>query len=304
VEPFARLRSSVRKRTTKRRRILSATAAEDAAPHWCYSSRMTVELERTREIILKRPISFFDLETTGTSFDVDRIIELAVLKIEPGGQMHRFESRIDPEIKIPIEATRVHGITDADVQGKPKFLEIAPRLLELIDGSDLGGFNVARFDVPFLEQEFKRAGIDFQLAKHQVVDVMAIYHSKEPRNLTAAVRFYCHAAHEEAHSAFADARAAWKILNAQLQLYDDLPNDVAQLAAFAGVPTAFLDSGRKFEERHGEPSFAFGKYRGQTLNKIAQEDPDYLQWMLTGMDPHPPADTQEIIKVALHLGKG
>jgi DNA polymerase-3 subunit epsilon len=202
---------------------------------------MTAEQQPAREIILKRPISFFDLETTGTSFEGDRIIELAVLKIEPGGKMHRFESRIDPEIKIPIEATRVHGITDADVQGKPKFREIAPRLHELIDGSDLGGFNVARFDVPFLKQEFRRAAIDFQVANHHVIDVMAIYHSKEPRNLAAALRFYCNAAYEEAHSAFADAKAAWKILNAQLQLYDDLPNDVAQLAALTGVPTAFLD---------------------------------------------------------------
>jgi DNA polymerase III subunit epsilon len=261
---------------------------------------MTAEPQAAREIVLKRPISFLDLETTGTSFELDRIIEMAVLKIEPGGKMHRFESRIDPEIKIPIEATRVHGITDADLQGKPKFREIAPRLLNLIDGSDLGGFNVARFDLPFLEQEFKRAAIDFQVAKNHVVDVMAIYHSKEPRNLAAAARFYCNAAHEEAHSAFADARAAWKILNAQLQLYDDLPNDVAQLAAtFAASTTGFLDSGRKFESRHGEPSFAFGKYRGQTLSKIAQEDPDYLQWMLTGMDPQLPEDTREVIEDAL-----
>ncbi|HEV7676348.1 MAG TPA: 3'-5' exonuclease [Candidatus Angelobacter sp.] len=237
---------------------------------------MTGKSQPAREIILQRPISFLDLETTGTSFELDRIIELAVLKIEPGGKMHRFESRIDPEIKIPIEATKVHAISDADVQGKPKFREIAPRLLKLIDGSDLGGFNVVRFDLPFLEQEFKRAAIDFQVANHHVVDVMAIYHSKEPRSLTAAARFYCNAAHEEAHSAFADARAAWKILNAQLQLYDDLPNDVAQLATFAAFPTGFSDSGRKFESRHGEPSFAFGKYRGQTLSKIAQEDPDYL----------------------------
>jgi DNA polymerase-3 subunit epsilon len=264
-----------------------------------YSSSMTAKSQAAREIILQRPISFLDLETTGTSFEVDRIIELAVLKIEPGGKMHRFESRIDPEIKIPIEATKVHGISDADVQGKPKFREIAPRLLELFEGSDLGGFNVARFDLPFLEQEFKRAAIDFQVAKHHVVDVMAIYHSKEPRNLAAAVRFYCNAAHEEAHSAFADARAAWKILNAQLQLYDDLPNDVAQLATFAAFPSGFLDSGRKFESRHGEPSFAFGKYRGQILSKIAQEDPDYLQWMLTGMDPQLPEDTREVIEDAL-----
>ena len=159
---------------------------------------------------LTRPIVFFDLETTGTNVNSDRIVEISVIKLLPDGRAIEKTRRINPEMPIPAEATAVHHITDEDVAGEKTFRQVAASLAQLLTGCDIAGFNSNRFDIPLLDQEFCRAGIEFDFSKARFIDVQTIYHKKEPRTLSAAYQYYCGKPLEGAHGASADTRATWR----------------------------------------------------------------------------------------------
>jgi len=250
---------------------------------------------RERRLEIKRPLAFLDLETTGNVAGLDRIVEVGVFKVDPKGASFKFQSLINPEIPIPCEVTAVHGIHDKDVQNSPTFAKVAKPLVKFLDGCDLAGYNVVRFDLPILEAEFERVGQSFDTDGRKVVDLMSIYHKMEPRDLSAAHRFYCGAEHTHAHSAFADARACFDILHGQLRMYADLPNTSAGLSAITVEQSKrrTMDSGGWFDTRNGEPAFARGKHRGMLLREIASRTPDYLEWMST-LDL--PKDTVRVIR--------
>lgn len=232
-------------------------------------------------IALDKPIVFFDLETTGVAPAEDRIVDIALLRRQPDGTEEAFASLVNPGMPIPPESTAVHRITDEMVRGQPSFLDLAPRLLGFIGEADLGGFGVSRFDIPMLVNEFKRAGCAFSLEGRRVVDALQIYHKMEPRNLSAAYRFYCGKALEGAHRAEADARAAQEVFFAQLQRYAQLPRDMEGLSAFCSLrDPKNVDSEGKFVWRNGEACFNFGKHRTLTLQEVARRDPSYLKWLM------------------------
>jgi DNA polymerase-3 subunit epsilon len=250
-----------------------------------------------RNLELDRPLVCFDLETTGTDPATDRIVEISCLRVAPAGDREARTRRINPEQPIPPEATAVHGITDDDVRDAPTFRQVAKALLDWLGDADLAGFNAARFDVPLLEQEFRRCGLELNLARRRVIDAMVIFKRKEPRDLTAAVRFYLDRDHEGAHSAEADVTATLEILEAQVERYEDLPNTVGELARWtrAARPGA-VDPDGKFVWRNGEAVFAFGKHQGKSLRTVAQSAPDYLRW-ITSSDF--PPEAKELVTAAL-----
>ena len=246
---------------------------------------------------LDRPLAVLDLETTGTAPEIDRIIEIAILLVYPDGKEIEYSRRVNPEIAIPPEETNVHGIRDEDIKDKPPFRAIALEVAAVLKDCDVAGFNVAAFDLRVLANEFNRAGVEFATEGRSIIDAQRIFHVKEPRDLRAAGRFYLNTGHEDAHSALADASMSWRVLKAQLERYPDLPRDVAELHGFCNpAGDRYLDSGRKFEWRHGQPAFAFGKHHGRPLQEIAKEKPDYLKWMASSDFP---ADTKEIVEDAL-----
>lgn len=246
---------------------------------------------------LERPLVVFDLETTGTHVETDRIVEIAVLRIDAAGNRESKRRLINPERPIPRQATAVHGIRDEDVRDAPTFRQIARGLLEFLGDADLAGFNVSRFDVPLLERELRSCGLDLRVAGRRVVDAMTIYHKKERRDLSAAVRFFLHRDHPEAHSAEADVAATAEVLEAQLAHYSDLPRTVDELDAWIrGVPRDAVDRDGKFVWQDGEAVFSFGKHQGRTLREIAAEKPDYLEW-ITGSDF--PPEAKELVRRAL-----
>jgi DNA polymerase-3 subunit epsilon len=248
-------------------------------------------------LILERPLVFFDIESTGTDPDSDRIVEISAMRIAPDGARETRTRRIHPERPIPPGATAVHGIRDEDVRDAPTFRQISRSLLEFLEGADLAGFNVARFDVPLLEREFRDCDLDLDVAGRRVIDVMRIYHRKERRDLTAAVRFYLDREHEGAHGAEADVVATADVLEAQLERYDDLPGGVAELAEWCDpLPENAVDRRGKFVWRDGEAVFAFGRHRDRSLREVVAEAPDYLEWIV-GSDF--PDDAREIVRNAL-----
>lgn len=182
---------------------------------------------------LKKPIVFFDLETTGIDLSRDRIVEISLVKILPNGDQELKTRRINPEMPIPPEATAIHGITDEDVKDAPRFKEVAKSLAQYIEGCDLGGYNSNKFDIPMLVEEFLRADVDVDLKKRKFIDVQNIFHKMEQRTLIAAYKFYCGKDLENAHSAEADIMATYEVLQAQLDRYPELQNDVDFLAAFS-----------------------------------------------------------------------
>ncbi len=234
---------------------------------------------------LNRPLVFFDLETTGLDFKNDRIVELALIKMTPHGDVLERVRRFNPEMPIPPEATAVHGITDEDVADEEPFCRRARGLARILDGCDLSGFNVRRYDLPMLLAEFKRCGVPFSLEGRRIVDVQNIFHREEPRDLSAAARFYLDREHEEAHTALGDIRTSAAVLGAQLERYGHLPRDLDGLHEycdeFAPVRTE-LD--RWFGPAEDGRPFRRGKHSGRLLDEVAASDPGYLEWMLGADD--------------------
>jgi DNA polymerase III subunit epsilon len=233
---------------------------------------------------LDRPLVFIDLETTGLSFREDRIIELAIMTVSPQGDVVEKVRRFNPEMPIPAEASAVHGIYDDDLKDEAPFRARARNLFAQLDPCDLAGFNIRRFDVPMLVAEFKRAGIDFEWRTRRIIDVQAIFHREEPRDLSAAARFYLGREHQEAHTALGDIRTTAAVLSAQLERYEHVPNDMDGLNRYCDEAMPIrteLDSW--FQEKDGGLVFRRGKHKGRTLVEVAENEPDYLDWML-GVD--------------------
>ena len=234
---------------------------------------------------LKRPIVFFDLETTGVDTAKDRIVEVSMIKIMPDGEEIVRTRRINPQMHIPEQATAIHGITDEDVKDAPTFAQVAKSMAQFSEGCDFGGFNSNRFDLPMLVEEFLRAGVDVDFKRRRFVDVQNIFHKMEQRTLVAAYKFYCDKNLEEAHSAEADTRATYEVLMAQLDRYPELQNDVAALADFSERGQTADFAGRIGFNDKQEEVFNFGKYKGRRVEDVFREEPSYYAWMMNGDFP-------------------
>ncbi|MDM8001783.1 MAG: 3'-5' exonuclease [Bacteroidota bacterium] len=244
------------------------------------------------ELNLRKPLVILDLETTGVNIATDRIVEFSALKVSPGGAEEWLTLRLNPGIPISAEATRVHGITDADVANEPHFKDVAKRIAAFLEGCDLAGFNSMKFDIPILSEEFLRVNVDFNPARHRYVDVQVIFHKKEQRTLSAAYRFYCNLELENAHSSKADTAATYEILKAQLDRYPDLENDIDKLSAFSAFNNNADLAGRIVFNEQGQEVFNFGKHKGKPVEQVFKEEPSYYSWMMNGDFP---LNTKQVI---------
>ncbi len=230
---------------------------------------------------LKNPIVFFDLETTGTDIVHDRIVEISYHKVYPNGREEGKTLRINPQMPIPPASTAVHGITDEDVKDCPTFKEVAREIARDIEGCDLAGYNSNRFDVPMLAEELLRADVDLDLKRRKFVDVQVIFHKMEQRTLAAAYKFYCHKELTDAHTAEADTMATYEVLQAQLDRYPELQNDVDFLAKFTTQSNNADFAGRIVYNERGEEVFNFGKYKGKKVTDVFNTDIGYYGWMMS-----------------------
>lgn len=228
---------------------------------------------------LHKPLCVFDLETTGTNVGKDRIVEICIMKVNPDSSKESKTWRVNPEMPIPEASSLVHGIYDQDVANAPTFKEIAAKINEMIAGTDLGGYNSNRFDVPLLAEEMLRAGFDFDLTKFKLVDAQTVFFKMEPRNLSAAYKFYCGKSLENAHSAEADVMATFEVLDAQVGHYDEVPATIAELSEFS-FQNKFADLAGfiGFDDKNVE-IFTFGKYKGQRVKDVFTKDLGYYGWI-------------------------
>ena len=231
------------------------------------------------ELKLKRPICFFDLETTGVNISKDRIVEISILKVFPNGTQESKTWLVNPEMHIPAETTAIHGITNEKVAKEPTFKQIASKVNEMIKGSDLGGFNSNRFDIPLLAEELLRVGLDFDMKNTVAIDVQTIFHKMEKRTLSAAYQFYCDKNLDDAHSAEADTMATFEVLKAQLDRYPELENDTKFLAEFSARKQFADFAGFIAYNKDGKEIFSFGKHKGKLVETVMDEEPGYFGWL-------------------------
>jgi DNA polymerase-3 subunit epsilon len=248
---------------------------------------------------LERPLAFFDLETTGTRIGKDRIVQIGIVRLMPDGTRQRYQTLVNPGIPIPPEATAVHGITDLDVALAPTLDAVAREIMDELAGCDLSGFNVLRFDLPFLTEELHRVGYAWNTSNLRVIDVQRIFHKMEPRDLSAALRFYCGKEHAGAHDALADVEATADVLLAQLEHYPDkLQGDIGFLGELSGDRQRSPDPAGKLRfDENGAVCLSFGKYAGWPLENIGRNDPGYLQWLMTKAEL--PISTLAVMRSAL-----
>ena len=237
------------------------------------------------ELNLKKPLVILDLETTGVNIASDRIVEFSAVKVQPSGEEEWLTMRLNPGIPISAEATRIHGISDADVANSPSFRDVARKIASFLEGCDLAGFNSMKFDIPILCEEFLRVNVEFDPARHRYVDVQVIFHKKEQRTLSAAYRFYCDKNLDNAHSAQADTAATYEILKAQLDRYPDLENDIEKLSSFSSFNNNADLAGRIVFNEQGIEVFNFGKHKGKPVEQVLKEEPSYFSWMMNGDFP-------------------
>ena len=246
---------------------------------------------------LDKPLIVFDLETTGLSLSIDRIIELAYVKIFPDGSVKKADFFINPEMEISEESSVVHGIKNEDVADKPTFRELAQELWAVFQDSYYSGFNVVGFDLPILRREFLRAGLDFDYHDAKIVDSKVIYNYMEPRTLSAAFKFYCGKEHYDAHSALADVEATVEVLENQIKKYKEVGDWEFINKIHKAKEDRYVDNDRKFYWRNGEAYFSFSKHKDVSLVKVVQIDPGFLNWLLTADFSE---ETKNIVRNALN----
>jgi DNA polymerase-3 subunit epsilon len=230
---------------------------------------------------LTRPIAFIDLETTGINISVDRIVEIAIVKISPDGTRLVKRKLINPLTPIPEGSSAIHGITDEMVKDAPSFKQAANELKQFMENCDLGGYNSNRFDIPMLIEEFLRIGIEFSIDGRKLVDVQKVFHMMEQRTLSAAYKFYCQKSLEGAHSAEVDATATWEVLEAQVDRYPQIGDTVESIVKFTGEDD-IVDFARRFVKDKGIEIFNFGKHKGKPVTQVLKEEPQYYDWMMKG----------------------
>jgi DNA polymerase III subunit epsilon len=271
------------------------------------------------ELSLKRPLLFFDIESTGLNIVSDSMIELSFVKILPDGEEKIKTWRLKPwdyekreQKPITPGAQAVHGISDEELKDCPRFCDVVEEVLDWLKDSDLAGFNSSKFDLPMLSEEIERLryytgnylethpnasaevkekfqhildvikGVNLHEVK--MVDVQGIYHQMEPRNLKAAYRFYCGGEDfENAHSAEADTVATYKVLKGELDRYpEDLKNDVDFLANFSTKNKNIDYAGRLAWNDAKEAVITFGKHKGKTAREVFNSEPSYFAWIKNG----------------------
>lgn len=239
-------------------------------------------MTRLKNLKLARPIIFFDIESTGTNPQVDRIIEICVAKLMPGGEFEVKSRRVNPERPIPTEAIAIHGIKDEDVANEPTFAQVSASLNLYFQDCDIGGYNINKFDIPILCNEFKRVGMNFSIDDRRIIDVQTIFHKMEPRTLAAAFKFFCGKELENAHAAESDVLATIAVFDAELERYPELPKDINKLHEFCNpIEPGRIDNAGKFKwNDNNEAIIAFGKNKGLTLKEIATSNPGFLSWII------------------------
>jgi DNA polymerase-3 subunit epsilon len=250
-----------------------------------------------KNIELDRPICFFDIQTTGLNFKEDRIVEIYIKKISPDKSIEEYHELINPgDVEIAQEAEDLHGLTKEMLKDKPLFKDLAKAINEFIGDSHIGGYFVAKFDLPFLMEELHRSGILFNFKKNnrKIIDAKNIYvKSFNPNSIDFAYKYLTgNTLQNEEKSAKINVDASIEILEESLKTIET--NDLEEIQKHSEIGN-FFDLTGKIAQEDGEIILNFGRYRGKTVFAMIKEDPSYYRWMMQSDDIG--VDTKYILKV-------
>ncbi|MDZ4839680.1 MAG: exonuclease domain-containing protein [Bacteroidota bacterium] len=233
---------------------------------------------------LTKTLAFLDVESTGLSPSLDKVIELGIVWLKPDGTTSEKIWRFNPGRQLDEKIIALTGITNADLEHEPSFRNVAKQIVDTLKDCDLAGFNLYKLDLPMLMEEFLNADVEFNIDNRKVIDVMRIFHTMEKRTLSAAYKFYCNKEADNAHNALVDSRMTLEVLESQLQFYPELGDNLVQINDVIGNPeTNIVDLvGRMVYDDKGEVTFNFGKYRGQSVKEVLKRDPSFYSWMMNG----------------------
>jgi DNA polymerase-3 subunit epsilon len=250
------------------------------------------------QINLTKPIIFLDIEATGLTIGLDRIVEICLLKVNIDNNTEILTKRVNPEMPIPEKVSKIHGIYEKNIINAPTFKQIAPELLKFIANSDFAGYNSNKYDMPLLAEEFLRVEADFDLKGRRLIDVQNIFHFMEPRNLGAAYKFYCNKTIENAHSAEADVMATFHVFKAQLERYENIfhedekgnkfkpvQNDIGKICELTTRTKNADLAGRIIFNENNVEVFSFGKHKDKPVEEVFVKEPSYYNWMMQGDFP-------------------
>jgi DNA polymerase-3 subunit epsilon len=246
---------------------------------------------------LEKPLAIFDLEATGLNITKERIVQIAILKINPDGSEEKFESLINPEIHISEEVTKIHGIKNEDVANAPTFKEISEKIVAFIENADLAGYNSNKFDIPLLAEELLRVGSSFDISTKKFIDVQNIFHKMEQRTLVAALKFYCNQELVNAHDAMSDTTATWEVLKAQLERYPELEGNIDFLSKFTKNGNTIDFAGRLAYNDKNEAIYNFGKHKGKTVKEVNRLEPGYYSWFISPQTDFPLYTKQKLKEI-------
>lgn len=251
------------------------------------------------DLNLTKPIVFFDLESTGSNAIKDRIVEISMLKVHADGKEEIMTQRINPQIPVSEEAEKIHGLSNEMLKDEPTFAEVSNQILSFIGSSDLAGYNLMKFDIPMLVEEFLRNDIDFEVKNRRIIDVQNIFHKMEQRTLKAAYKFYCGKNLDNAHSAEADTVATYEILKSMLDKYQNIDfedkdgnvtqpvvNDMESLDRFSKYHRNADLMGQIVYNENDKEVFNFGKYKGKLVEDVFRNEPQYYDWMMKADFPN------------------
>ena len=226
-------------------------------------------------------LNVFDLETTGLDRTKDQIIQFAGIKINT--DTHEILETIDEYIKpvgnysIAIAAYFKHHITAQFLSDKPTMHEVGAKIEKFFEGIDnILTFNGNGFDIPFLKNELQKYGYNVDFESKNCYDAFLEEKRRNGNTLEDTYKRYKGKSMEEAglsaHNALSDIKATYSVFIAQQNIKSYEPEKMY------GEDNVIKDM-----EFCGElkPCVSIGKYRGVSLEWIAEHDQNYIRWCVS-----------------------
>lgn len=158
-----------------------------------------------------KSLAIVDVETTGMSARYNRIIEIAVIRIEKNKVADTFTTFINPEIVIPSFITHLTGISQQDVDTAPLFGKVKHKIKKILKDATFVAHNVW-FDYSFIQSEFERANISFESKKCCTVRLSRrLYPQYKSHSLASIIERFGFG-YENRHRAYDDAFVVWQLL--------------------------------------------------------------------------------------------
>lgn len=212
-----------------------------------------------------RPLVVFDIETTGPDTSADEIVSFAAVVLDGDTVVRTVSFLVKPSRPIPADTTRIHGITNEDVQDEQPFSAHADEVCGLFANADVAGYNVAKFDIPIVDRQLSQCGKTGTFDNAFIYDAFVVYKKQSTRTLTDALKFYTGRDMEDAHDALADVKATVDIIRAQLKIENGDIRTVSEQTM--PKPNERIGTTSHIVLQDGKHILNFTKHKGLPLEK-------------------------------------